>query len=155
SQNNDVSSSVKSEVTIMTSATEYEAHLNELRNKQWKSSDIPFYRKNGSTDLWDFQDLHYRDTYEKVIGRRCGQNGIGRLREVGITKITEAENAVYDTRYPFHKDLKWLESQGLWRADVPKLQAEQEEYAEILRQHDVKYHWIDWGEHPMTPFGPM
>lgn len=97
----------------------------------------------------------YGDIYPLIWGRACGDNGIGRLREVAISAITEAENSLYDDRYPYSKDKRWLESQGLQRADVPRLQDEQAAYADLLERAGVKVHWIDWGPAPMSAYGPM
>jgi N-dimethylarginine dimethylaminohydrolase len=97
----------------------------------------------------------YLDTYQSVWGRPCGDNGIGRLREVALSRVGPAEFAVYDPKFPFHEDVGWLESHGLQRADVGKLQEEQEVYAQLLEENQVRVHWIDWGEAPMTAFGPM
>ena len=139
----------------MADKTDYQRYQDELRARQWKVSDVPFYREGEAPDFTDYETLDYLDVYHKVWGRQCGENGLGRLREVAISVITEAENAVYEPRYPFHEDLIWLESHGLRRADIQELQDEQGAYAEILEANGVKVHWIDWGEQPMTPFGPM
>ena len=139
---------------MMADKTDYQRYQDELRAREWKLSDVPFYREGEAPDFTDYETLDYLDFYHKVWGRQCGENGLGRLREVAISLITEAENAVYEPRYPFHEDLIWLESQGLRRADIQKLQDEQGAYAEILEANGVKVHWIVWGEQPMTPFGP-
>jgi N-dimethylarginine dimethylaminohydrolase len=91
----------------------------------------------------------------EVRTRPCGENGLGRLREVAISRITDAELAAYDERYPFHEDIAWLESHGLQRADIGRMQEEQAQYAEALQGAGVTVHWIDWGEAPMSAFGPM
>lgn len=97
----------------------------------------------------------YLDDYPRVWGRECGENGIGRLREVALTRITSAELQIYDERYPYHDDIAWLESQGLGYADLGRLVEEQEHYASLLAANGVQIHWIDWGEAPMSAFGPM
>jgi N-dimethylarginine dimethylaminohydrolase len=138
-----------------TAGSQYEQHLEALKERDWKLEDIPFYEPGRPTDFADVAQMDYLDIYPEVWGRKCGENGIGRLREVAISVITDAEMAAYDERYPFHEDLEWLESHGLQRADIPKLQKEQAEYAEALERAGVTVHWIDWGEAPMSAFGPM
>jgi N-dimethylarginine dimethylaminohydrolase len=133
----------------------YEEHLERLREKDWTLEDVPFYEPGAPIDFTAYESLHYLDVYDKVWGRECGENGIGRLREVAISLITEAEIAAYDPRYPFHEDLTWLESHGLRKADIPQMQEEQAAYAELLEEQGVAVHWIDWGEAPMSAFGPM
>jgi N-dimethylarginine dimethylaminohydrolase len=138
-----------------TEVSPYESLLEERRKRDWRLGDLPFAGTGIDEAGWMYEQLDYLDIYPEVWGRPCGENGIGRLREVAISKITEAELEVYDQRYPFHEDPVWLESQGLLDADIPRLQEEQAVYAELLEQNGVKVHWIDWGEAPMSAFGPM
>jgi N-dimethylarginine dimethylaminohydrolase len=106
-------------------------------------------------DPLELERAHYLELYPRAWGRECGENGIGRLREVAISKITSAELQAYDPRYPYHEDVAWLESQGLGYGDLGRLQEEQANYAAVLEHHGVEVHWIDWGEAPMSAFGPM
>lgn len=138
-----------------TDQTLYDLHLDDLRKREWRLEDVPFYERGQGADFRSYETIDYLDVYEKVWGRRCGENGIGRLREVAISIITDAELEIYDERYPFHEDLAWLESHGLQKADIKKMQDEQDEYASLLESHGVIVHWIDWGEAPMSAFGPM
>src|SRR5919204_4776511 len=116
----------------VTQPSRYEEQLERLREKQWTLEEVPFYEPGRPTDFTAYESLDYLDVYPKVWGRECGENGIGRLREVAISLITEAEVAAYDERYPFHEDLVWLESHGLQRADISAMQEEQAAYAELL-----------------------
>jgi N-dimethylarginine dimethylaminohydrolase len=133
----------------------FEAALAERRARNWGVADLPFAQEGIDAAGWAYEDLDYGDVYPAVWGRPCGENGIGRLREVALSRITDAELQVYDERYPFHGDPVWLESQGLLRADVPRLQEEQARYSELLEANGVRVHWIDFGESPMSAFGPM
>jgi N-dimethylarginine dimethylaminohydrolase len=134
---------------------QYEEHLRMLRERAWQLDDVPFYEPGQPCDFTRLGGMEYLDIYPEVWGRPCGENGIGRLREVAISKISDAELAAYDERYPFHEDLDWLESHGLQRADIGRMQEEQAQYAELLSDQGVSVHWIDWGEAPMSAFGPM
>ena len=136
-------------------STQYERHLESLREREWRRDDVPFYEKGEPPAFDAYAAIDYLDVYERVWGRPCGENGIGRLREVAITLITEAEFAIYDERYPFHEDLPWLESQGILRGDFHRMQEEQAAYKELLEASGVLVHEIDWGEAPMSAFGPM
>lgn len=135
--------------------SQYEHHLEALKERDRRLEDVPFYRPGEPTDPGALGGMDYQDIYPELWGRRCGENGIGRLREVAISLITDAELAAYDERYPFHEDREWLESHGLQRADIPKMQEEQAQYAGALEGQGVRVHWIDWGEAPMSAFGPM
>jgi N-dimethylarginine dimethylaminohydrolase len=138
-----------------TAESPFEAFQAARRRRDWRLEDLPFADRGIDDAGWAYQDLDYRHVYPEVWGRQCGENGIGRLREVALSRISPVEVAVYDERYPFHEDPAWLESQGLLDADIGRLQEEQAAYAELLEQHGVKVHWIDWGEAPMSAFGPM
>jgi N-dimethylarginine dimethylaminohydrolase len=133
----------------------YDQALAERRARDWGVADLPFAAEGIDAAGWRYEDLDYGEIYPQVWGRPCGENGIGRLREVAISRISDAEVQVYDERYPFHEDPVWLESQGLLRADVPRLQEEQAAYAELLESNGVRVHWIDFGDSPMSAFGPM
>jgi N-dimethylarginine dimethylaminohydrolase len=136
-------------------ATPYEAELELRRRRTWGVADLPFSDSGIDEAGWAYEQLDYRDTYPAVWGRPCGENGIGRLREVALTRVTDAEVQVYDERYPFHGDPIWLESQGLLRADIGRMQDEQAAYAELLEANGVRVHWLDFGDAPMSAFGPM
>jgi N-dimethylarginine dimethylaminohydrolase len=133
----------------------YEVELERRRARDWRLEDLPFADRGIDVGGWAYETLDYLDVYPQTWGRPCGENGIGRLREVAISRIGDAELQVYDERYPFHQDPVWLESQGLRYADVGRLREEQAQYAEILERHGVRVHWIDFGERPMSAFGPM
>ena len=66
---------------------DYQRHLHERR---WTWDDIPFYEGRGARQsIAPLHDLDYLDVYERVYGRKLGCNGIGKLREVALTHITE------------------------------------------------------------------
>lgn len=123
--------------------------------QDFRVEDLPFAAQGIDPAGWAYEELDYLDVYPHVWGRRCGENGIGRLREVALSRITDAELQVYDERYPYGQDRVWLESQGLLEADVGRLVEEQARYAELLVEQGVKIHWIDFGNSPMSAFGPM
>jgi N-dimethylarginine dimethylaminohydrolase len=137
--------------------TQFDEYQRALYEKRWTWDDIPFYHgPGGRQTVAEFHDLDYLDVYERVFGRRMGCNGIGNLREVALTKITDAENQVYDERYPYVRDQAFLDAHGLGRIpDLQLCQEQQAHYAEVLEAEGVTVHWIDWGDAPMSAFGPM
>ena len=137
--------------------TQFDEYQKALHERRWTWADIPFYHGPGTRQtVSELHDLDYLDVYERVYGRRMGCNGIGKLREVALTRITEAENQVYDERHPYVHDRAFLDAHGLGRIpDIPLCQDQQERYAEVLESVGVTVHWIDWGEAPMSAFGPM
>lgn len=134
----------------------FETHQAALRKRVWTWEDIPFYRRGDRLDTAPWHKLDYLDLYEKIYGRRIGGIGTGKLREVALTKITDAENQVYDEHYPYQKYVQLLGANGLSRiADINLCREQQELYADLLLAEGVTVHWIDWGDYPVGPFGPL
>ena len=133
---------------------DYQRHLHERR---WTWDDIPFYEGRGARQsIAPLHDLDYLDVYERVYGRKMGCNGIGKLREVALTRITDVENQVYDERFPYAADPAFLEAHGLGRVpDIDLCRRQQEEYAAVLEGEGVTVHWLDWGDAPMGAYGPL
>jgi N-dimethylarginine dimethylaminohydrolase len=138
-------------------ATFYDDYQRRLHERSWSWADIPFYGGRGAPQsIAPLHELDYLDVYERVYGRRIGANGIGKLREVALTRITDAENQVYDERFPYAQDPAFLEAHGLGRIpDVDRCRRQQEDYAAILQGEGVTVHWIDWGDAPMGAYGPL
>ena len=92
--------------------TEYDAHQEVLRQRDWKFADVPFYEGKGAEhDPFAWNDLDYLDTYRQIYGRRCGSAGIGTLREVGITRPSADDE--YSNHPYFHEALRrFLEDGG-------------------------------------------
>lgn len=136
---------------------QFDEYQKALYEKQWTWHDIPFYSgKDPKLSIAPFHNLEYLDVYEKTYGRKMGSVGIGRLREVALTKITEAENQLYAEGFPYVTDRELLEAHGLKRIpDISLCQEQQESYAAVLEGAGVTVHWIDWGVYPVGAFGPM
>ena len=136
--------------------TDYDRHQAVLYQKEWTWDDMPFYRRGEKLDVAPWHDLDYLDVYEKIYGRPIGGNGIGKLREVALSKISEAENQLYDDRFPYAGDTDFLARNGMGRfPDIAKAQDQQENYAKVLENAGVSIRWIDWGDYPVSAYGPM
>jgi len=73
-------------------ATFYDEYQRRLHERRWTWDDIPFYEGSGARQsIAPLHDLDYLDVYERVYGRRIGATGIGRLREVALTRRAEQE----------------------------------------------------------------
>ncbi len=95
--------------------------------------------------------IGYLDEMERIWGKKWGCQGIGRLREVGLSRPMEIESNPL-----WAKDPKFfLLRQGLMDSKAFEALVEQHEaYAKILQENGVKVHWIDF-EDTMGPYGPM
>jgi N-dimethylarginine dimethylaminohydrolase len=76
--------------------TFYDDYQRRLQEKRWTWDDIPFYAGRGSRQsIAPLHDLDYLDVYQRIYGRRIGANGIGKLREVGLTRTADADREEY------------------------------------------------------------
>ncbi len=141
----------------MAAKTDFDRYQEELRKKTWNiAKDAPFYEKGKRIDITKVHNSDYLDFKDKVYGRKFGINGIGKLKEVALSRITERE--LY-TKHPYFKqDPDYFITTGLGGTEHPDLgkwQKQVENYAKILQENGVKVNWIEYPEPFMSPFGPM
>jgi N-dimethylarginine dimethylaminohydrolase len=85
--------------------------------------------------------LHESDFYdevEQIWGRRWGAEGIGTLREVLVSRPTENE-----VRSEYAQEWQYYYSSAAGTADLCRLQAQFDEYFEVLRDNGVRVHTIE------------
>lgn len=138
--------------------TEYDVHQEESRNKDWSLKDVPFYKGKGvEHGPFEWNNVDYRDVYDKIYGRKCGSAGIGKLREVGIVRPTKDDE--YSDHPYFHEDKEYMNRDGFFllsdKVDVVKLEEEAEKFAEAFERNGVKVYWIRYPERPIAAYGPM
>lgn len=124
----------------------------ELRAGSFTLEEMPGYvpGEPPSVDTW--HGLDYLDVYPRIYGRECGANGIGRLREVGLTEITEAE------RFPLYdQDPEYFPKMGLSHdeLDISRMQDQSAEYQAKLEEAGVLVHRVAFPQPPVGAFGPM
>jgi hypothetical protein len=66
----------------------------------WTLDEVPFYEVGAPPDIAKWHDMDYLDIYPSVYGRKMGSNGIGKLLEVGLTRIRETERPRCGTPTP-------------------------------------------------------
>ncbi len=85
--------------------------------------------------------LHETDFYdevEKIWGKKWGAEGIGRLREVMVSRPTENE-----TRKEYSMEWQYYYSSARGSANLPKLQEQFDEYYNVLRQNGVRVNYVE------------
>ncbi len=85
--------------------------------------------------------LHETDFYdevEQIWGKRWGAEGIGRLREVLVSRPTENE-----TRAEYEKEWQYYYSSSKGNADLSKLQEQFDNYYTILKQNGVRLNYVE------------
>lgn len=143
--------------------TKFDEHQEHLRTRRWTWDDVALVYEGKGTrqSIAPLHELDYLDVYERVYGRRVGADGIGRLREVALSEITEAENRIYDEALPYAAVPGLLDAHGAGKGglgrieDVAVCRSQQQAYAEVLEREGVTVRWIDWGEEPTAAYGPM
>jgi N-dimethylarginine dimethylaminohydrolase len=143
--------------------TQFDEYQERLRSKSWSWNDVALVYDGKGTEqsIVPLHELDHLDVYERTYGRRVGANGIGRLREVALSRINEAENRIFDELLPYRGAPGLLESHGVGKRgfgrieDVGLCRSQQDAYAEALEREGVTVHWIDWGEEPVSAYGPM
>lgn len=138
--------------------TEYDAHQEELRKRNWSLKDVPFYEGQGQEhNSFEWSDVDYIDVYDKIYGRKCGSAGIGKLREVGLVRPTPDDE--YSNHPYFHEDKEYMNRDGFFllsdKVDVVKMEAECEKFVEAFEKNGVKVYWVKYPERPMAAYGPM
>jgi N-dimethylarginine dimethylaminohydrolase len=139
--------------TETTTKTQYDEWIEALQKREWKLSDVPFYEPGEDPDISKWHNVDYLDVYEKIYGRKIGSNGIGKLREVSLTRIRESERPPL-----WEDDPAWFEGTGVTGAnaiDIKRMQEQQEHYASVLEENGVTVNWIDFPDPPMSAYGPM
>jgi N-dimethylarginine dimethylaminohydrolase len=133
------------------SALELDKLWKSKQEKKWSLQDIPFYEKGKPPNILAWHNLDYLEIYEKIYGNSWGANGIGRLREVALTRISEFENCELYKEDPIY--FKGFEGE---LTNIDLWTEQQENYARVLKENGVKVNWIDFEPSPpMSAFGPM
>ena len=129
-----------------------EAQQEKLSEGGFKLSDIPGYVPGVFPEPETWHNIDYLDVYSRVWGREIRGNGIGKLREVALTKITSNEyNPIFEEDPAFFH--KWEESYDT--LDVKLMQEQSAMYQGLLEANGVTVHRIEFPDPPVGAFGPM
>ena len=123
--------------------TVYENYLKTLEEKDWDfARDMPTYEPGKQHDPVKWHNFSYLDYYDKVIGRPYGANGIGKLREVALMKVSERE---FDKWWNDGQTYtRWKEPiRDRPKPDIEQMVREQENLAKVYEQNGVEVHWIE------------
>ncbi len=133
-----------------------------LRNprNEWKGSleeypleNYPDYEPGKPPRFEKLREIDYSDEMERVWGRRWGEQGIGRLREVALVKPTE-----HEVNHLFLKDPSFfMLRQPLLTGIMPNLEwmiQGVEDYAKALEENGVRVRWLEYDE-IMGAYGPL
>ena len=122
-----------------------------LRAGEFTLEQMPGYVKGQrpTTDVW--HNIDHLEIYPKVWGRECGKNGIGKLREVVLTEITESEKFAYQDLDPAYFPQM---ADAYSSIDIPKMIDQSLAYEASLEANGVTVHRVEFPQPPVSAFGP-
>ena len=122
-----------------------------LRAGEFTLEQMPGYVKGQrpTTDVW--HNIDHLEIYPKVWGRECGKNGIGKLREVVLTEITESEKFAFHDLDPAYFPQM---ADAYSSIDIPKMIDQSLAYEAALEAHGVTVHRVAFPQPPVSAFGP-
>ena len=88
---------------------------------------LPWFEAGQPLHNWMLHETDFYDEVEQIWGRRWGAEGIGRLREVLVSRPTENE-----TRPEYAQEWQYYYSTAAGNADLGRLQAQFDEYYQVL-----------------------
>src|SRR5919201_1300323 len=99
---------------------------------------LPWFEPGKPLRNWMLHETDFYDEGEQIWGRRWGAEGIGTLREVLVSRPTENE-----IRPEYAKEWQYYYSSASGTADLGRLQAQFDEYFEVLRDNGVRVNAIE------------
>jgi N-dimethylarginine dimethylaminohydrolase len=99
---------------------------------------LPWFDSGEPLHNWLLHDTDFYDEVEQVWGRRWGAEGIGPLREVLVSRPTENE-----TRDEYAAEWQYYYSSASGNADLGRLQAQFDEYYQVLRDNGVRVNYVE------------
>jgi N-dimethylarginine dimethylaminohydrolase len=99
---------------------------------------LPWFESGKPLRNWILHEIDLYDEIESIWGKKWGAEGIGRLKEVLVSRPTENE-----TREEFSKEWQYYYSSSNGNANLQKLQEQFDSYFEILKNEGVKLNFVD------------
>jgi N-dimethylarginine dimethylaminohydrolase len=99
---------------------------------------LPWFESGKPLRNYMLHETDFVDEVEQIWGRPWGAEGIGTLREVLVSRPTENE-----TRPEYAKEWQYYYSSRAGNADLGKLQAQYDEYYEVLAGNGVRVNYLD------------
>jgi N-dimethylarginine dimethylaminohydrolase len=99
---------------------------------------LPWFEPGKPLRNFMLHETDFYDEVEQIWGRRWGAEGIGTLREVLVSRPTENE-----IRPEYAREWQYYYSSASGNADLGKLQAQFDEYFDVLRDNGVRVNSIE------------
>jgi N-dimethylarginine dimethylaminohydrolase len=99
---------------------------------------LPWFDRGQPLHNWMLHEIDFYDEVEQIWGRRWGAEGIGRLREVLVSRPTENE-----TRPEYAAEWQYYYSTAAGNADLGRLQAQFDGYFQVLADNGVRVNYVE------------
>ncbi|MFN3621654.1 MAG: hypothetical protein ACK4TI_02065 [Nitrososphaerales archaeon] len=99
---------------------------------------LPWFESGKPTKNWLLHEIDFYDEVEKIWGKRWGAEGLGRLREVLVSRPSENE-----TRREYALEPKYYYSTTASTANLSKLQEQFDEYFNVLKENGVRINYVE------------
>jgi N-dimethylarginine dimethylaminohydrolase len=99
---------------------------------------LPWFESGKPLRNWMLHETDFYDEVEQIWGQRWGAEGIGTLREVLVSLPTENE-----TRDEYAQEWQYYYSSRAGNADLGRLQAQFDEYYQVLADNGVRVNSIE------------
>lgn len=99
---------------------------------------LPWFQAGKPLHNWMLHETDFYDEVDRIWGRRWGAEGIGRLREVLVSRPTENE-----IRPEYAREWQYYYSSSVGNADLGRLQAQFDEYYDVLERNGVRVNYIE------------
>ena len=99
---------------------------------------LPWFDHGQPLHNWMLHETDFYDEVEQIWGRRWGAEGIGRLREVLVSRPTENE-----TRPEYAAEWQYYYSTAAGNADLGRLQAQFDQYYQALADNGVRVNYVE------------
>lgn len=100
--------------------------------------ELPWFEPGKPTKNWMLHEIDFYDEVDKIWGRKWGAEGIGKLREVLVSRPTENE-----TRDEYAKEWQYYYSSARGNANLKVLQKQFDNYYDVLKQNGVRVNYIE------------
>src|SRR2546430_14387033 len=99
---------------------------------------LPWFEPGKPLRNYMLHETDFYDEVEQIWGRRWGAEGIGTLREVLVSRPTENE-----IRPEYSEEWQYYYSSAAGNADLGRLQAQFDEYYQVLADNGVRVNYIE------------
>jgi len=99
---------------------------------------LPWFEPGQPLHNWELHDTDFYEEVEQIWGRRWGAEGIGKLREVLVSRPTENE-----TRPEYAAEWQYYYSTAAGNADLGRLRAQFDAYYQLLEDNGVRVNYIE------------